>query len=199
MTHEPKDNPEERIAAILRSEAERVQPSADALEKIRERAARRRPAWVLWLRPAGAVAAALLIAGGILLGTPGLREQVMPSATTGAETTQTVADGATRSPSDEPPQDDAIGQAPPPAPTDEPAPTGNEDAPPTDEPSDQELLSTSDSNCPGDEDASDPGADASRPDDGAEDADKDCDPAEDDEPTGPEPSDDPDGTPTGER
>ncbi|MDA2815228.1 hypothetical protein O4J56_31590 [Nocardiopsis sp. RSe5-2] len=70
---------EERLRAILRAEADSVEPSPEALSAIRERTQNRRsPFWtgLPWLRPVLAVGAAAAIAGSVLMGTPQLREQI---------------------------------------------------------------------------------------------------------------------------
>ncbi|GAB3481207.1 hypothetical protein [Nocardiopsis coralliicola] len=83
MTEPFNDETEERLRAILRAEADAVDPSPEALTRIRERAEGRSAAgWfaVPWLRPALAVGAAAAIAGTVLLGTPQFRDQVFPTA-----------------------------------------------------------------------------------------------------------------------
>ena len=74
---------EERLRAILRAEADSVEPSPEALSAIRERTQNRRsPLWtgLPWLRPVLAVGAAAAIAGSVLMGTPQLREQIFFAA-----------------------------------------------------------------------------------------------------------------------
>ncbi|WP_017536681.1 hypothetical protein [Nocardiopsis halophila] len=74
---------EERLRAILRSEADSVEPSPEALNMIRERTqSRRSPLWsgLPWLRPVVAVGAAAAIAGSVLMGTPQLRDQIFFAA-----------------------------------------------------------------------------------------------------------------------
>ncbi|CAM4104818.1 hypothetical protein GCM10009799_18060 [Nocardiopsis rhodophaea] len=76
---------DERLRAILRAEADSVTPSPEGLEKIRARTEQRRVWWTFglpWIRPVLAVGAAALIAGSVLIGTPQVREQLLPSSLT---------------------------------------------------------------------------------------------------------------------
>lgn len=78
MTGPLDENSEQRLREILRSEVENVRPSPDALEKIRARTGTGRFAWLqaAWLRPVGAVAAAALIAGSLMLSATPFRDQI---------------------------------------------------------------------------------------------------------------------------
>ncbi|MGI5118457.1 hypothetical protein ACQEU5_02795 [Marinactinospora thermotolerans] len=79
MTDPFDDGFEQRLREALRAEADSVRPSPEALDLIRTRTAQRRLSpWaaLTWLRPAAAVAAAALIGGSVLLGTPQIRDQV---------------------------------------------------------------------------------------------------------------------------
>ncbi|TQN31066.1 hypothetical protein FHX37_0955 [Haloactinospora alba] len=85
MTDPSNDDFEERLRAALRAEADSVSPSADALEKIRTRTERNRLAfWIRlpWLRPLLAVGATVAIAGSVLVGTPQVRDQILPGSFT---------------------------------------------------------------------------------------------------------------------
>ncbi|MFC7329625.1 hypothetical protein [Marinactinospora rubrisoli] len=86
MTDPIDDELEQRLRDALRAEAGAVQPSPAALDRIRARTERARPFWLggFWLRPSLAVGAAALIVGSVLLGTPQLREQVLPDSLTTA-------------------------------------------------------------------------------------------------------------------
>ncbi|MBV2363058.1 hypothetical protein ACFPZ0_13280 [Streptomonospora nanhaiensis] len=86
MTERPDDAFEDRLRAILRAEADSVAPSPEALTAIRARTQRNSRFWALftpsWLRPSLAVGAAALIAGSVLLGTPQVRDQILPQSLT---------------------------------------------------------------------------------------------------------------------
>lgn len=85
MTDPSNDDFEERLRAALHAEADSVSPSADALEKIRTRTERNRLAfWIRlpWLRPLLAVGAAVAIAGSVIVGTPQMRDQILPESFT---------------------------------------------------------------------------------------------------------------------
>lgn len=79
MTEYQDDNSEERLREILRAEVDRVQPSGDGLQLIRERTAKSGISWLTWLRPAAAVAASLAIVGTVLMSAPTIREQIIPT------------------------------------------------------------------------------------------------------------------------
>ncbi|MUL40197.1 hypothetical protein FZ103_03225 [Streptomonospora sp. PA3] len=117
MTEPPEDPIEERLRAILRAEADSVDPSPEALNAIRART--QRTSWLTalvnasWLRPSLAVGAAALIACSVLLGTPQVRDQILPqSLTTPTEDTQTPpedgggSEGAETEPGRVPPRPD---------------------------------------------------------------------------------------------
>lgn len=96
MTEPSDDALEERLRTILSAEADSVDPSPEALTQIRARTENNRfAAWfgAPWLRPALAVGAAALIAGSVLLGTPQLRDQVLPQSLTTAPSEDGSADG----------------------------------------------------------------------------------------------------------
>lgn len=95
---------EERLRAILRAEADSVEPSPEALNAIRERTqSRRSPLWsgLPWLRPVVAVGAAAAIAGSVLMGTPQLRDQIFFAANEADRPSQ----------EQERPEDDGAGEA----------------------------------------------------------------------------------------
>ncbi|ASU84817.1 hypothetical protein CDO52_20240 [Nocardiopsis gilva YIM 90087] len=85
MTDPYDEGIDERLSAILRAEADSVMPSPEGLEKIRARTEQRR-VWstfgLPWIRPVLAVGAAALIAGSVLIGTPQVRDQLLPSSLT---------------------------------------------------------------------------------------------------------------------
>ncbi|WP_017625199.1 hypothetical protein [Nocardiopsis chromatogenes] len=95
--NEPFDEgTEERLRAILRAEADSVEPSPEALNAIRDRTQNRRsPLWsgLPWLRPVLAVGAAAAIAGSVLMGTPQLREQIFFAANNAGTPEQERPDG----------------------------------------------------------------------------------------------------------
>lgn len=110
MTEPPHDPIEERLRAILRAEADSVDPSPEALNAIRSRT--QRTSWATgllnasWLRPSLAVGAAALIVGSVLLGTPQVRDQILPQSLT------TPASESGTGPRDDPSGDGAPSQAP---------------------------------------------------------------------------------------
>ncbi len=79
---------EDQLRQILRAEADDVTPSAEGLNLIRERTERQRgSAWfgLPWLRPATAVAAAVLIVASVIMSSPQVREQVLEIVPAGAD------------------------------------------------------------------------------------------------------------------
>ncbi|GAA4933314.1 hypothetical protein GCM10023224_12030 [Streptomonospora halophila] len=141
MTEPPEDPIEERLRAILRAEADSVDSSPEALNAIRARTQRTSRLTALlnasWLRPSLAVGAAALIAGSVLLGTPQVRDQILPqSLTSPTDDTgsppaggpgATDKDGITSPPSRPDPADRPSGGAEPttrPAPPEEPENSG---------------------------------------------------------------------------
>ncbi|GLU46373.1 hypothetical protein [Nocardiopsis ansamitocini] len=90
MTEPFDDRFEERLRAVLHSEADATRTSHDALERIRSRTERNRFSWsgLVWLRPAVAVGATALIASSVLLGTPQIRERVLPESFVSASDSQ---------------------------------------------------------------------------------------------------------------
>ncbi|KUP95207.1 prolipoprotein diacylglyceryl transferase [Thermobifida cellulosilytica] len=89
------DDFEERLRAALRAEADSIPISHDALERIRARTERRRLfPWsgLVWFRPVVAVCAAVLIAGSVLLGTPQIRDHVLPGSFVSASDSRQAED-----------------------------------------------------------------------------------------------------------
>ncbi|MFV2194698.1 hypothetical protein [Nocardiopsis sp. LOL_012] len=184
---DPSDEFENRLRAILAAEADSCRPSAEGLNLIRERTEQRRvTAWfgLPWLRPAAAVAGAVMIATSVVLSTPQVREQVLEIVPAGADREGTTAPpessepgvdvsvpspgpgngepepsaDPTRSPSPEPApgQESAPGDAP------EPAPEASPTCPPTgtDTPADQDGEGGSGGDgCPASEEPSDSATD----------------------------------------
>ncbi|WP_046470985.1 hypothetical protein [Allosalinactinospora lopnorensis] len=93
---EPFDNhTEEKLRAVLRAEADSVDPSPEALNLIRARTEKKHLVYS-WLRPILAVGAAAAIAGSVLVGTPQVREQVLPEFFPAAGTEQSPPSGQDR-------------------------------------------------------------------------------------------------------
>ena len=186
---------EDRLRQILRAEADEVTPSAEGLNLIRERTERQRgSAWfgLPWLRPATAVAAAVLIVASVIMSSPQVRDQVLEIVPAGADREGTPpeaqqGDGDSVA-APEPTTDSATG-------TSKPEKTPGQDTEgqtgPDDDPSaaeDEGLESTS--SCSPRDDVSPTTTDGTR-DDGKKDDDRDsrdCDPS--DEPTD-QPTDEP--------
>lgn len=139
------DDFERRLRAALRAEADDIPVSHDALERIRARTERRGllPSWfeLVWFRPVVAVGAAVLIAGSVLLGTPQIRDHVLPGSFVSASDTQRASESPpspAHAPADRdgavvPPTGDA---SPPPSP---PLPGASPSAPEsTDSPAESE-------------------------------------------------------------
>ena len=83
--------PEDRLAALLREEAETVVPAGDGLARIRDRvAARRRRRW-LWLPAAAAVTGGAVAAAFLLGGNGGRTTLVQTPATPGPSPTASAA------------------------------------------------------------------------------------------------------------
>ncbi|QBI53313.1 hypothetical protein [Streptomonospora litoralis] len=126
MTEPPDDAFEERLRALLRAEADSVDPSPEALNAIRSRT-QRGSNWfsallnASWLRPSLAVGAAAVIAGSVLLGTPQVRDQILPqSLTTPAEEHEPAPERGEGGPGQD--EDDVSGKAEPePDPADRPS------------------------------------------------------------------------------
>ena len=79
---------EERLRQVLRSEADAVAPSPEALNLIRDRTDRNRGAvWfgLPWLRPVAAVAGAVMIAASVVMSSPQVRDQVLEFVPAGAD------------------------------------------------------------------------------------------------------------------
>ena len=95
------DDFEKRLRAALHAAADDIPISHDALERIRARTERRSLfPWtgLAWFRPVVAVGAAVLIAGSVLLGTPQLRNQVLPGSFVSASDTQRAEETPSQSP-----------------------------------------------------------------------------------------------------
>ncbi|WP_283134812.1 hypothetical protein [Rhizohabitans arisaemae] len=71
---EPHDEYGERLRRALRAEVDPIVPSAEGLEIIRTRIERGRP--FRWWRPMFSLAAALVVAGAVVMAVPELRERV---------------------------------------------------------------------------------------------------------------------------
>lgn len=79
---------EAKLRQLLKAEADQVSPSAEGLNLIRERTDRNYgSAWLglPWLRPAVAVAGAVLIAASVVISTPQVRDQVLEIVPAGAD------------------------------------------------------------------------------------------------------------------
>ncbi len=139
------DRTEERLRAILRAEAGSVDPSPEALERIRARTERNRFAFP-WLRPLLAVGAAAAIAASVFVGAPQVREQVLQDlfpASGSEQSSQTDPEGGQAAeepePSPEPTGPDGAEQ---PSDEDSPAPQ-DDDTPNTGEsPDDSDMNVT---------------------------------------------------------
>ncbi|OLT27441.1 hypothetical protein BJF83_02530 [Nocardiopsis sp. CNR-923] len=186
MTSPTENDPfENQLRSILRSEADTVEPSAEALNLIRERTERGRGwAWfgLPWLRPVLAVAGAVLIAASVVVSSPEFRDHVLEIVPAGADRAGTPQssepsgdDVATIAPTPDAGGDVA---APVPEPTDDPTPATVPSTAPSSSPDDVEASAT----CgpvpasPTERESPDTGEGASTP------SDDEC-PAPDDEPT----------------
>lgn len=79
---------EAELRQLLKAEADQVSPSPEGLNLIRERIENNRgSAWLglPWLRPAVAVAGAVLIAASVVMSTPQVRDQVLEIVPAGAD------------------------------------------------------------------------------------------------------------------
>lgn len=79
---------EAKLRQLLKAEADQVSPSPEGLNLIRERTENNRgSAWfgLPWLRPAVAVAGAVLIATSVIMSTPQVRDQVLEIVPAGAD------------------------------------------------------------------------------------------------------------------
>ncbi|WP_017610883.1 hypothetical protein [Nocardiopsis xinjiangensis] len=196
--HDNEDEFEAQLRQLLKAEADSVRPSAEGLNLIRERTEKGHAvSWfgLPWLRPALAVAGAVMIAASVIMSSPQVRDQVLDIVPAGAgrEDTPPVdsdgtdnggeaaapetsadTDGGTTQPEGEP------AQTPEPRPSPEDPPTASEEE-------DYEATSS----CPPeDEPSSEPtqGAEEDRPGTGG--AEQDCEPS--DEPSVPDETDEPD-------
>ncbi|MFI6574857.1 hypothetical protein ACIBFB_03590 [Nocardiopsis sp. NPDC050513] len=140
---------ESRLRSVLRSEADAVEPSAEALNLIRERTERGRGwAWfgLPWLRPALAVAGAVLIAASVVISSPEVRDHVLEMTTAGAdrEGTPQAAEPSGDGVATDAPTPDAGGgtPAPEPEPTDAPTPTPEPSRAPSSSPDDIQASAT---------------------------------------------------------
>ncbi|WP_306370473.1 hypothetical protein [Nocardiopsis sp. CC223A] len=194
-TDPSNDDFEARLRQMLKAEADTVAHSPEALNLIRERtAARRGSAWfgLPWLRPALAVAGAVLIAASVVMSTPQVREQVLEMVPAGADRQST------------PPEQEGGGVAAPTLEEEAPAPEPQTSAPepspePSDEPSEpaedgegDDRDPTATSTCPSDP----PPASSDDEEDGGEEQEEDCTPSE--EPTPGDGDEEPDDTGGGE-
>lgn len=193
---------ENRLRQILRAEADEVSPSAEGLNLIRERTERQRgSAWfgLPWLRPATAVAAAVLIVASVIMSSPQVRDQVLEIVPAGADSEGAPPEahdgGDSNVAAPTPTTDSATGTSKP----EEESGHNPEDTPsPDDDPSaseDDDFESTA--SCPPKDDgtptATNGGRDNAKDDerDDKDSENSDCDPADEpadeptDEPTGP--------------
>lgn len=196
--HDNEDEFEAQLRQLLKTEADSVQPSAEGLNLIRERTEKgRATSWfgLPWLRPALAVAGAVLVAASVIMSSPQVRDQVLDIVPAGADRddtppvdsdgtdngggaaapdTSTDSDDGTTQPEGEP------AETPEPTPSPEESPTASEEedyeatasCPPEDDPSSEPTQST----------------DEYQP--GAGETEKDCEPSE--EPSEPPETDEPD-------
>lgn len=198
--HENEDQFEAQLRRLLEAEADSVQPSAEGLNLIRERTEKGRAAsWfgLPWLRPALAVAGAVMIAASVIMSSPQVRDQVLDIVPAGADRddtppvdsdgtdnggeaaapdTSTDSDGGTTQP------EGAPAETPDPTPTPEERPTDSEDE-------DYEATAS----CPP-EDQNGPSSEPTQSTDedqpGTSETDEDCEPS--DTPSEPGESDEPD-------
>ena len=191
---------EDQLRQILRAEADEVAPSAEGLNLIRERTERQRgSAWfgLPWLRPATAVAAAVLIVASVIMSSPQVRDQVLDIVPAGADREgappEAHEEGDSNVAAPEPTTDSATGTS---KPEEEPGHDPEDESGPDDDPAaseDDDFESTS--SCPPGDDVT-PTATNGTGDEEKKDKDErasdnpDCDPAD-------EPTDDPTGEPTG--
>jgi len=87
-TDPTNDGFEDQLRQLLQAEAGAVAPSPEALNLIRDRTDRNRGfAWLglPWLRPAAAVAAAVMIAASVVMSSPQVRDQVLEFVPAGAD------------------------------------------------------------------------------------------------------------------
>ena len=199
--HDSEDEFEAQLRQLLKAEADSVQPSAEGLNLIRERTEKGHAvSWfgLPWLRPALAVAGAVMIAASVIMTSPQVRDQVLDIVPAGADRedappvdsdgtdnggeaaapeTSTGSDDGTTQPEAEP------AETPEPAPSPEERPTASE----------EEDYEAAASCPPEDEDgpSSEPtqGAEENQPDTGGG-AEQDCEPS--DEPSVPDETDEPD-------
>ncbi|MEV2275100.1 hypothetical protein AB0I72_05905 [Nocardiopsis sp. NPDC049922] len=163
---------ENRLRSILRSEADAVEPSAEALNLIRERTERGRGwAWfgLPWLRPTLAVAGAVLIAASVVVSSPEVRDHVLEIVPAGAdrEGAPQAAEPSEDDVATTAPAPDAGGgvAAPAPEPADEPTPTPEPSKAPSSSPDDVQATQTCSAveASPAGDESSDGGAQPSAP------------------------------------
>ncbi|MBE3001683.1 hypothetical protein IDM40_23735 [Nocardiopsis sp. HNM0947] len=197
--HDNHDEFEAQLRQLLKTEADSVQPSAEGLNLIRERTEKGGAgSWLglPWLRPAAAVAGAVLIASSVIMSSPQVRDQVLEFVPAGAdreesapvESDGTDDNGQVAAPDTSTDSDDGTTQPESEAP-DEPEPEPNPQESPT--ASDDEDVETA-SSCPP-EDRESPGTKPAEEDEegpGTRETDEDCEPS--DEPSEPDESDEPD-------
>lgn len=197
--HDNEDEFEAQLRQLLEAEAESVQPSAEGLNLIREKTEKGRAAsWfgLPWLRPALAVAGAVMIAASVIMTSPQVREQVLDIVPAGADRDNTPpvdSDGTDNSDEAAAPapsrdsDDGAIQPESNPAETPEPAPSP-EERPTASKEEDYESTAS----CPP-EDEGDPTSEPTQgTDEGAGNGktDENCEPS--DKPSEPDESDEPD-------
>ena len=199
--HDNEDEFEAQLRQVLKAEADSVQPSAEGLNLIRGRTEKGRAAsWfgLPWLRPALAVAGAVMITASVIMSSPQVRDQVLEIVPAGVDREDTPAvdsdgtdnGGEAAAPDTSTNSDDGTTQPEgEPAETPEPTPTP-EERPTTSEDEDYETTAS----CPPeDEDEDGP---TSKPTQGTDEepdsgkTDEDCEPS--DEPSEPDESDEPD-------
>lgn len=177
---------ESQLRQLLKAEADLVSPSPEGLNLIRERTERNRgSAWfgLPWLRPAVAVAGAVLIAASVVMSTPQVRDQVLEIVPAGADSEgapngQSGHEDSGGIAAPEPPTDSAEGTTQPERETE---PDGDRSSPEVqeEESSEEDDIETTSSCPPEDEDGNGP-----RPTEGRDgedrprsDADEGCDPS----------------------
>jgi len=197
----PYDNEDEfeaQLRQLLKAEADSVQPSAEGLNIIRERTEKgRATSWLglPWLRPALAVAGAVLVAASVIMSSPQVRDQVLDIVPAGADRSGappvdsdgTDSGGGAAAPDTSTDSDDGATQ-----PEDEPAQTPEPTSSPEERPtaSEEEDYEATASCPPEDDPSSEPtrSPDQNTPDTGE--TEEDCEPSE--EPSEPPETDEPD-------
>lgn len=166
--HDNEDEFEAQLRQLLKAETDSVQPSAEGLNLIRERTEKGHAAFwfgLPWLRPALAVAGAVMIAASVIMSSPQVRDQVLDIVPAGADREDTPPvdsdgtdnGGEAAAPETSTDSDDGTtqpegesAQTPEPTPSPEERPTASEDeeyeatasCPPKDDPSSEPPHST---------------------------------------------------------